>query len=235
MKRLKMKKTIASLFIILFSVFTIFGTAQINDHDKYIISDLERMEDENMDYLNHIYKIVKNYPAFSYSYNIEDNEIQDVVVKGVDSNLDRKRLEVILFDLKTNKNRMKNKANRIGVFYSVDKEAEYENGWEGLRKNILSNLEYPSDIKNWGLEGTVFVKFVVDENGEIPFLTTSTNMESTMDIYVDRLEEEAAEAIKTTSGEWESSEVEGVEVASLVVVPITFDVEKNPSIPVMIR
>jgi hypothetical protein len=60
-------------------------------------------------------------------------------------------------------------------------------------------------------------------------------MESTMDIYVDRLEEEAAEAIKTTSGEWESSEVEGVEVASLVVVPITFDVEKNPSIPVMIR
>ncbi len=235
MKRLEMRKKLSYMMVVLFSVFTIFGTAQAQDHDKYVISDLERMEDQNMDYMNQIYNIVKNYPAFSYSYNIEDGKIQDVTVEGVDDNLDKKRLEVVLFDLKTNKNMMKNKANRIGVFYSVDDEAEYENGWEDLRRNILTNIEYPFDIKNWGLEGTVFVKFVVDEDGEIPFLTTSTNMESSMDVYVDRLEEEAAEAIEATSGDWEPSEVEGVDVASLVVIPVTFDVEKSPSIPVMIR
>lgn len=234
MKRLDMKKTLSYMMVALFSVFTIFGTAQAQEHDKYIISDLERMEDENMDYMNQIYKIIKDYPAFSYSYNIEDGEIKDVSVEGVENSLDKKRLEVVLFDLKSNKNMMKNKANRIGVFYSVDEEAEYKQGWDELRSDVLTNLEYPDEIKNWGLEGTVFVKFVVDKEGEIPFMTTSTNMESAIDVYVERLEEEAANAVKTTSGEWEPSEVEGVKVASFVVLPVTFDFEKHPAIPIVL-
>ena len=231
-----MKKTVTSLFALVFMMFTVLGTsAQKHMHNKYQISELERLEDENMDYMDQIYQIVKNYPAFSYTYNLEDGKVSDVVVEGVDNNLDRKRLEVVLFDLKSNKNMMKNKANRMGVFYSVDEEAEYENGWESLKREVLSNLDYSDEIKNWGVEGTVFVKFVVDENGEIPFVSTSTNMDSSMDMYVDRLEKEAADAIIETSGEWEPSEVEGEEVASLVIVPITFDIEKHPFLPAMIR
>ena len=237
MKTLEIKKTLTnlSLLLVLFSAISVFGTAKAQNHDKYVISDLERMEDQNMDYMNQIYRIVKDYPAFSYSYDIEDGKIKDVTVEGVDNNLDRKRLEVVLFDLKTNKNMMKDHPNRIGVFYSVDEEAEYKKGWDDLRKDILTNIEYPSDIKNWGLEGTVFVKFVVDKDGEIPYLTTSTNMDSSMDMYVERLEEEAADAVKSTSGDWEPSEVEGVDVASLVILPVTFDIKKDPGIPVMIR
>ncbi len=236
MRQLKMKKTITGLLTFIFMTFTVLGaSAQKYMHDDYGISNLERMEDENMDYLDQIYQIVKDYPAFSYTYNMEDGKVSDVVVEGVDNNLDRKRLEVVLFDLKSNKNMMKNKANRIGVFYSVDEEAEYDNGWKTLKSDVLNNLNYADEVKNWGIEGTVFVKFVVDENGEIPYISTSTNMDSSMDMYVEKLEKEAAEAIEKTSGKWEPSEVEGEEVASLVIVPITFDIKKNPFLPAMIQ
>jgi TonB family protein len=188
-----------------------------------------------MDYMVQINEIVKNYPAFSYSYKMEDGKVQDVQVTGVDNDIDRKKLEVVLFDLKSNRNKMKSTANRVGVFYSVDDEAEFEGGEEALRTQIVSNLKYPESAKNWGMEGTIFVKFVVNENGEIPFATTSSNIETSVERYLEDLEEQAIKAIKATSGEWEPAEVENVEVASLSVLPITFDFEKNPTLPALIR
>lgn len=198
-------------------------------------SELEKLQDRNMDYMVQINEIVKNYPAFSYSYKMDDGKIQDVQVTGVDNEIDRKKLEVVLFDLKSNRNKMKSTANRVGVFYSVDEEAAFEGGEEALRTQIVSNLKYPETAKNWGMEGTIFVKFVVDENGEIPFATTSSNIETSVERYLKDLEEQAIKAIKATSGDWEPAEVENVEVASLSVLPITFDFEKNPTLPALIR
>lgn len=37
-------------------------------------SDLERMQDRNMNYLFQINEIVKDYPAFSYSYKMNDEK-----------------------------------------------------------------------------------------------------------------------------------------------------------------
>ncbi|WP_375586023.1 energy transducer TonB [Cyclobacterium xiamenense] len=198
-------------------------------------SELERMQDRNMNYMFQINEIIKDYPAFSYSYKMKDGKLDDVVVTGVDNEIDRKKLEVVLFDLKSNRNKMKTTANRMGVFYSVDEEADFEGGREALRTTVLSNLKYPETAKNWGLEGTIFVKFVVDENGEIPFATTTSNIETSVERYLKDMEEQAIKAIKATSGEWEPAEVENVEVASLSVLPITFDFEKNPTLPALIR
>ncbi|MEX2513376.1 MAG: hypothetical protein WD398_10765 [Cyclobacteriaceae bacterium] len=79
------------------------------------------------------------------------------------------------------------------------------------------------------------LEFVVDENGEIPFATTSSNVETSVDRYLDDLEEQAISAVKATSGDWEPGKVSGVNVASLAVVPVTFDFEKNPALPALIR
>ncbi|MFW6371603.1 MAG: TonB family protein [Bacteroidota bacterium] len=197
-------------------------------------SELEEMEDINTENLKQIHKVAEKYPEFSYKYTMEDGEIQDVVVTGVDNTVDKKRLEVAIFDLESNKNMMKAKPNRIGVFYSVDKDPEYKGEME-LDRKIQSNLKYPEKVKNWGLEGTIFVKFVVDENGEIPFATTSSNIETSRENYLKDLQEQAVEAVKATSGEWEPGKVKDVDVASLAVVPITFDFEKDPAIRALIR
>ncbi|MFW6257640.1 MAG: energy transducer TonB, partial [Prolixibacteraceae bacterium] len=216
MKNLLLKRSVFSVFTATFFILSICLTSVVNAQEKTVRgSDLEKMQEQSMDYMKQIHEITKDYPAFSYTYTIDDGEVQDVTVTGVEDVIDRKRLEVLLFDLKSNKNMLKNKANTVGVFYSVDKEAEYEGGREELQDKIINNLEYPEDAKDWGVEGTVYVKFVVDENGEIPFATTSTNIETSVDRYLSNLEEQAVEAVKATSGQWEPAKVNDVEVASL--------------------
>ncbi len=227
---------IISGLVLTFSMLFLFTTLSAQQNGEQLSgSELEDMEDRNMNYLMQINEIVKDYPAFSYSYKMNDGKLQDVVVTGVDNDIDRKKLEVVLFDLKSNKNKMKTTANRMGVFYSVDEEAEYSGGKEALQTDIVSNLKYPEEAKNWGLEGTIFVKFVVDEDGSIPFATTTSNIETSVEMYMKDLEQQAIKALKATSGEWEPAEIDNVEVASLSVLPITFDFEKNPTLPALIR
>lgn len=233
MKFTSTKKTVLKLFTLTFIAFSLMAFSASAQQNDMTGSDLEKIQDENMDYVKQIADIVKDYPAFSYSYEIDDGKVVDVNVTGVDDVIDKKKLEVILFDLKSNKNMIKNKANRIGVFYSVDEPAKYDGSGE-LTRVIQSNLKYPQDAKNWGVEGTVFVKFVVDENGEIPFATTSNDIETSREDYLKELEQQAISAVKATSGDWEPAEVENVEVASMAVVPVTFDFEKNPTIPTLI-
>lgn len=234
MKNLSTKKSVFKLLTI--ALIMCMGIATRAQENKSMSgSEMEKLADKNMDYMKQIHKIIKDYPAFSYTYTMNDGEVQDVTVTGVDNDIDRKRLEVVLFDLKSNKNMLKNKANRVGVFYSVDEEPTYKGGRDALERKIHSNLKYPREAKNWGVEGTIFVKFVVDENGEIPFATTSSNIETSMDIYLKDLQEQAVSAVESTSGNWEPGTVNGVKVASLAVIPITFDFEKNPMLPALIQ
>jgi len=236
MKNVQQKKSVknlVTLVLILFSFAMVTTSAQKTVSDDF--SEIEFVQDENMDYLKKIYKIIKKYPSFSYTYNLEDGEVKNVSVTGVENEMDKKRLEVVLFDLKSNKNMLKSKANRLGVFYSVDKEPQYKEGQEALQNELYENLKYPEGAKDWGVEGTVIVKFVVDENGEIPFATTSDDIETTMDFYVDDLEKQAVSAIKATSGNWKPGKINGVSVPTLAVVPVTFDFKKNPTIPALIH
>lgn len=217
-----------TMVVIVFSLLAVSGTNA--QEQKMSGSDLEKLQDENMDYLKQIHEIIEDYPAFSYSYNFDDGELKDVKVTGVEDIIDRKKLEVMLFDLKSNKNMIKTQANRVGVFYSVDKEPQYKGGRDELKEKIMGNLKYPEDAKNWGVEGTVYVKFVVDEEGEIPFVTTSTNIETSVESYLKDLEKQAVSAVKATSGDWNPGTIDGVKVSSLAVLPVTFDFQKNPSI-----
>lgn len=223
-------KSLSLAFSILLMVTAFTVNAQ--DNDMLSSSEMEVLQDQNMDYLKQIHEITKDYPVFSYNYSINDGRVEDVTVTGIDNFNDRKRLEVVLFDLKSNKNMLKNQPNRVGVFYSVDEEAEYQGE---LTNVLLDNLKYPSEAKDWGVEGTIYVKFVVEEDGKIRFATTSSNIDTSIDIYLEDLEEQAVSAIKATSGDWKPAKVEGVEVSSLQVVPVTFDFKTNPTLPVLIR
>ncbi len=223
-------KSLSLAFTILF-MGTIFSV-NAQDNDMLTNSEMEEMQDQDMDYMKQIHEIVKDYPAFSYSYTFDDGKVADVTVTGIDNNYDRKKLEVVLFDLKSNKNMLKNQPNRVGVFYSVDEPAEFKGD---LNEALFANLKYPSEAKDWGVEGTIYVKFVVEDDGRIRFASTASNIETSVDIYLEDLQNQAVSAIKATSGNWSPAKVEGVEVSSLNVIPITFDFEKNPTLPALIR
>ena len=139
-------KTASIAFAVLFSLSLFSANAQ--ETTVLTNSKMEMLQDQNMDYMKQIHKIIKDYPTFSYTYTMDDGKLKDFIVMGVENVIDRKRLEVVLFDLKSNKNMLKDKANRVGVFYSVDQPAEYKGE---LSETILNNLKYPKDAKKLGI------------------------------------------------------------------------------------
>lgn len=64
--------------------------------------------------------------------------------------------------------------NTIHVF--VDKNPEFEGGLKALYAFVGSKLRYPTDAFDIGKEGTVYVKFVVDEKGKVGNLSLLNNV-----------------------------------------------------------
>ncbi len=227
----KQFKNIAeTLMALLFFAGTTTVFAQNNDYKK-----LEEMQDQNEVYLMEVYDVVKDYPHTTYEYVYHDGHLHKVLVDGIDDLTAKKKVEATIFKMRDNKDHMKNMCNRVGVYYVPDKEAEPEKGLDEFREKISENLTYPDEASSIGVEGTVFVKFIVDENGEIRNLTTAENIESPYVQEVAMLEEAALKAVEETDVNWTPAVSNGRLVESYVVVPVTFDFQKDPWIPALIR
>jgi TonB family protein len=197
--------------------------------------DLEDMQDENMIYYTEIYRILDDYPDFKYRCVYSNGEVEKVIVENVDNEMDRKRLELLIYDLKKNQEKLRNIPTRTGVYYSVDEMAEPAEGYNTFYSELYNNLEYPEEAKEWGAEGTVFVKFIIDSKGQIPYMTADADIESASGQYVKDLEQAAEQAVMATSGEWKPAEVNDVPVASWAVIPVVFKVELTPGMPAWVR
>jgi TonB family protein len=220
------KTLLATLFIA--GTTTVF--AQNTDYNK-----LEEMQEQNEIYLMQVYDLVKDYPHTTYEYVYHDGHLHKVLVDGIDDLTAKKKVETMIFKMRNNKDHMKNMCNRVGVYYVPEQEAEPSVGFDKYREKIRENLTYPAEASSIGVEGTVFVKFIVDENGEIKNITTAENIESPYEQEVAMLEEAAIDAVEETEIDWTPAVANGSLVESYVVVPITFDFRKDPSIPVLIR
>lgn len=231
MRLLKIKKFVKTLLLTctLMLAGAVFTASAQNDRMIKSGNITDNMKDQHMDYVQQINRIIEAYPAFSYHYTMENGKVKDVVINGIDNDIDRERLEVVLFNLNSKRNRIEEDtdANRVGVFYDFDKPARYEDGQEALTKELQSHLEYPEGAENWGVEGTIYVKVIVDDKGNIPFATTTTDIDASVTSYVDDLRAQAVEAVEETSGDWEPATVNGVDVASLAVIPVTFELDES--------
>ena len=229
-----MKRNVKFLLsILVLIVSTNFMFAQSGYEEDY--KTMEDLQNENEDYYLKIYRLVDNYPGFSYKYVYNNDMVKEVIVSGVDNTLDKKRLEVWLYDLKKNRTDMNSIPTRTGIYYSVDHQARPANGYNTFYDGLQSDLDYPENAKNAGVEGLVFVKFVVDSKGDIAFIKADEDIKATNPEHVRMLKKEAIETIKNTSGQWEPAEVDDRDVASWVVLPVKFDVREDPFVHPMLQ
>ena len=202
MKRLVLKKSLFTPLFLVFTTFALLLATNANAQTCKLSSSKEfrQLEGNNANYIKELDKITQQFPEAEYSYEFDNGKLKDVSVTGIDDIVKRKHLEVVLLNLKNNK--LKNESDELGVFYSVDKEPQYKGGESALKEKISNNLTYPEDALDWGASGTVFVKFVVDENGKIPYITTSDMLNTDIGRYKKELEQQAIKAVKSTSGKW---------------------------------
>ena len=73
----------------------------------------------------------------------------------------------------------------------------------------------------------IFVKFVVEEDGDVRNVTVTENIDTPYDMAKKELILEAKKAVLATSGEWEPATIGGVPVEQWVDLPVKFNLE-NP-------
>ncbi len=231
----KHSKWLKTVFILsLFMLFIPFKNfAQEYKDQPY--HNIEELEDQNEGLYNQIYKIVRHYPDFSYKYDFNNGRVTDVDVEGVPNNVDKKRLELLILDWKQNTEKIMNVPNRTGVYYSVENAAEPVMGYVDFHKAILQHITYPNDAKSAGVGGMIYLKFIVDADGNVQYLTASEDIKSPYVNLVQELRKQAIDAFKAVNARWKPATIDGVPVASYVVEPVDFNFETNPSIPGLIR
>lgn len=107
--------------------------------------------------------------------------------------------------------------NENEIFYIVEKMAEFMGGSEALEKFIKDKLSYPEEAKKAGAEGTVFVEFIVGNDGSVREIRVVRGVHTALD-------NEAIRVIRLTDGMWKPAEQRGKPVESRFVVPVKFQI-----------
>lgn len=104
------------------------------------------------------------------------------------------------------------------VFTFVEKPPMYVGGEEALAKFMSQNIHYPREAQQDGVEGTVFVQFVVGADGSIRDVKTVGNQ------LGHGLEEESLRVVKTMP-KWDAGSQGGKKVSVMFNLPIRYQLE----------
>jgi TonB family protein len=100
------------------------------------------------------------------------------------------------------------------IFFIVEEMPEFPGGESELRKFIANNIKYPEVAQQNGIQGRVYVTFVVDKNGEV----ANARIARGVDPELDR------EALRVVNSlpQWTPGKQRGKEVNVSYTVPINF-------------
>jgi TonB family protein len=106
-------------------------------------------------------------------------------------------------------------SSRTGeVFTMVEQSATYKGGMEALGSFISDNLVYPEEARTKGLQGKVFVQFIVNADGSISDPAIKKGVDTQLD--------NAALAVVKAMPNWNPGMQKGKAVRQQFVLPVNF-------------
>lgn len=128
---------------------------------------------------------------------------------------DRKTLFLALKKDEANFNALSEKAKIEGeIFTVVEDQPQFEGGMPAFSQYVASKLQYPAQATQQGIEGKVYVQFVVEKDGSLSNITTVKGIGGGCD-------EEAVRVLKE-SPKWKPGLQRGRAVKVRMILPITF-------------
>jgi protein TonB len=100
------------------------------------------------------------------------------------------------------------------IFTIVEDQPGFPGGMGAFYQFVSKNLKYPNQARRMGIEGKVFVQFVVDRDGTITEVASIKGIGAGCD-------EEAVRVIKS-SPKWSAGKQRGKAVKVRMILPITF-------------
>lgn len=113
----------------------------------------------------------------------------------------------------------KNKSND-GVYLIVEVMPEYPGGDEALKKDLIGAIKYPEEAKKAGIQGKVYVTFVVDEQGKV----TNAKIARSVDPALDKESLRVVNGLKT----WAPGKEKGKAVKVSYTLPINYALDSKP-------
>jgi periplasmic protein TonB len=92
----------------------------------------------------------------------DDEEIEDEIELDLDVEItEDKVIEKIVFEAAPEEE------DTDQIFLVVEEQASFPGGMEAWANYLRKNMKYPAQARRMGIEGRVFLKFVVDEKGKV--------------------------------------------------------------------
>lgn len=100
------------------------------------------------------------------------------------------------------------------IFTVVEQQPEFEGGYEAMMRFIQKNMRYPASARRMGVDGTVYVQFVVGKDGTISEVKTIRGISADCD--------KEAERVVNAMPNWKPGRQNGKPVFVRFVLPIRF-------------
>lgn len=105
------------------------------------------------------------------------------------------------------------------VFTIIDDQPEPEGGIKSFYQYISNNLKYPEQAKKRGIEGKVFVQFVVSESGKLTQIKAVKGIGGGCD--------EEAVRVLNDAPNWVPGKIAEMNVSVRMILPITYKLDKK--------
>lgn len=145
----------------------------------------------------------------------DDEEFEE---PDLDELFDPNKTPDIPFDIDPNKPKDDFDQDIIFDINVTEVQIAFKGGDEAFSQFISDNLVYPPYHEAEGIEGVVWVNFVVDRDGNV----TDVNTEGDVDM---EFAEEAKRVIKMTNGMWLPAEYKKKRVKSRIKMSIAFEIK----------
>lgn len=105
------------------------------------------------------------------------------------------------------------------VFVIVEEQAEFPGGLDSMYAYIVKNLKYPEAAKEKGIEGRVFVSFIIEKDGSISNVKILRGIGGGCD--------EAAKEMVEKMPKWKPGTQKGKPIRCQFNLPINFELSKD--------
>ncbi|HAM97389.1 MAG TPA: energy transducer TonB [Marinilabiliales bacterium] len=148
-------------------------------------------------------------PKVSEVLNIVEDDVEIEDELQIDDTEADQNTEVAIVEIEEEE-----EVEEAQVFFIVENMPEFPGGDLELRKYIAQNIQYPEIAKENGIQGRVFVQFVVNQKGEIEKVTVARGVDPSLD-------KEAIRVIQNLP-KWKPGSQRGKPVKVSFTVPINF-------------
>ena len=121
----------------------------------------------------------------------------------------------VLCQAQTKENKIKD-----GVYLEVEEMPEYPGGEQALMNDLIGSIKYPDEAKKNGIQGKVFVSFVIDEQGKV----TNAKIERGVEASLDKESLRVVNGLKT----WKPGKQKGKTVKVAYTIPINYTLDEKP-------